>query len=176
MRDSRLNEWSESRQLIIDLPAALPDEQLYYQIYDANSILIPVLPSNIDIHSATRFIANLLLIAQVDRRDRNLAIVANRIRQNTRSYRMLMRFVTSLRIPIIAQLRDSQNFVHAAADGIGIYEMPVYKVKKDIQQMNPIIDWLDKWRMRKLDAAASANFEHMPAAEILTPALSKSHH
>ncbi len=176
MRDSRLNEWSESRQLIIDLPAALPDEQLYYQIYDANSILIPVLPSNIDIHSATRFIANLLLIAQVDRRDRNLAIVANRIRQNTKSYRMLMRFVTSLRIPIIAQLRDSQNFVHAAADGIGIYEMPAYKVRKDIQQMDPIIDWLDKWRMRKLDAAASANFEHMPAAEILTPALTKGHH
>ena len=66
--------------------------------------------------------------------------------------------------------------MHAAADGIGIYEMPVYKVKKDIQQMDPIIDWLDKWRMRKLDAAASATFEHMPAAEILTPALTKDHH
>ena len=156
--------------MIVDLPAALPDDQLYYQTYDANSILIPVLPSEIDIYSATAFIANLLLIAQLDRRNRNLAIVANRTRQNTRSYRMLMRFLTSLEIPIIAQLRDSQNYVHAAAEGIGVFEMPAYKSRMDVERMEPIIAWLDKWRMRKLDAAASPEFEHTMGSEVLTPA------
>lgn len=174
-KGAQLHAWPGSRQLIVDLPAALPEDQLYYQTYDANSILIPVLPSEIDIYSAARFIANLLLVAQLDRRNRNLAIVANRTRQNNRSCRRLMRFLTSLEIPIIAQLRDSQNYVHAAAAGIGIYEMPAYRVRKDVEKMAPIIAWLDSWRMRKLDAAASARFEHAPSAAVLTPTLIKQH-
>ena len=84
----------------------------------------------------------------LDRRNRNLAIVANRTRENTISYRMLMRFLRSLEIPIIAQLRDSQNFVRAAAQGIGIYELPGYLAKKDIERMDPIIEWLDSRRSR----------------------------
>jgi len=165
-----LHAWPGSAHMIVDLPAALPDDQLYYQTYDANSILIPVMPSEIDIYSAAAFIANLLLIAQLDRRNRNVAIVANRTRQNTRSLRKLMRFLTSLEIPIIAQLRDSQNYVHAAAEGIGVFEMPAYKARKDVEKMQPIIAWLEKWRMRKLDAAASTDFQHALGSEILTPA------
>ncbi len=164
----------ESQELIVDLPAALPHDQLYEQTYGANSILIPVLPSAIDIYSASRFIAELLLIAQIDRRDRQLAVIANRTRKNTRSLQMLTRFLTSLRIPLIAQFRDSQNFVNAAAEGIGICEMPAYRIKKDIEQMNSVVEWLDQWRMRKLDAAASMRFEHRPGAEILTPAAHKT--
>ncbi|MGI9261352.1 MAG: ParA family protein, partial [Woeseiaceae bacterium] len=123
------------------------------------------------IYSAASFIADLLLLAQFDRHKHNLAIVANRTRENTRSLRMLMRFLTSLEIPIIARLRDSQNFVHAAAQGIGIYEMPAYKVRKDVEQMDSIIAWLDGWRMRMLDSVATPGFEHVPSEELLTPAL-----
>lgn len=172
---SMLRAWPESRQLIVDLPAAMPPEDIYDFTYDANSILIPVLPSPIDAYSASRFIADLLLNAQIDRRDRQLAVIANRTRQNTRSYRMLMRFLTSLRIPLIAQLRDSQNYIHAAAQGIGVCEMPAYRVKKDVEDMDSIIAWLGQWRMRKLDAAASTRYEHRPGAEVLTPAAAKYH-
>lgn len=174
-KSSQLHAWPGSRQLIVDLPAALPDDQLYYQTYDANSILIPITPSEIDIYSAARFIADLLLVAQFDVRSRNLAIVANRTRRNTKSLRMLMRFLSSLEIPMIAQLRDSQSYVHAAAHGIGIYEMPAYKVRQDVEQLDRVIAWLDNWRMRKLDAVASPRFEHAPRAEVLTPTVTKEH-
>ncbi len=167
---AELDAWPGSREMIVDLPAALPEEQLYYQTYDADSILIPVMPSEIDIYSAARFIADLLLVAQYDRRNSNLAIIANRTRQNTRSFRRLMRFLTSLEIPLIAQLRDSQNFVHAAARGIGICEMQPHRVRKDIEQMDRITDWIDNWRMRKLDAAVATGFHHDLGAEVLTPA------
>lgn len=170
-RRAELHAWPGSEQMILDLPAALPDDQLYYQTYDANSILIPVMPSEIDIYSAAGFIANLLLIAQLDRRNRNLAIVANRTRKRTKSYRMLMRFLTSLEIPIIAELRDSQNFVHAAALGLGICELPSYKTRQDLEELAPVIAWLDSWRMRRLDAAASSAYEHSPSSEVLTPAM-----
>ena len=159
----------ETEKLIVDSPAAVSPDELHDFTYDADSILIPVLPSEIDVFCASRFMAELLLVAQIDRRDCRLAIVANRTRQNTRSYQMLMRFLTSLKIPIIAVLRDSQNFVHAAANGIGIHELPAYKTKQDIAQMNLIISWLDQWRMRRLDAVTSPHFEHLRGAPVLTP-------
>lgn len=134
----------DSRTVIVDLPAAIPYEQLHAYTYLADSLLLPVQPSEIDVYAATRFIAELLLNVQLDRNERRLAIVANRVRTRTRSYQMLTRFLSSLKIPMIAALRDSQNYVHAAARGIGIGEMPFYKVKNDLPQMNAIVSWLDK--------------------------------
>ena len=171
----QLSAWPGSTHMIFDLPAALSTNQLFDQTYDANSILIPVVPSEIDIYAAASFIADLLLVAQLDRRNRNVAIIANRTRQNTRSYRMLLRFLTSLEIPLVAQLRDTQNYVHATANGIGICEMPPYRVKQDLEQLDLIVAWLEKWRMRRLDAVASASFKHSPGAEVLTPASTKEH-
>jgi len=157
---SNLQVRPDSEKLIIDSPAGLSPDDLFDVTYDAGSILIPVQPSEIDVFCASRFIAELLLGAQIDRRDSRLAIVANRTRQNTRSYRMLMRFLTSLRIPIIAVLRDSQNFVHAAADGISIHELPAYKTKKDIAQMDLIVNWLDRSDARGLYDRVSTESEH----------------
>jgi chromosome partitioning protein len=145
-----LHAWPGSREMIVDLPAALTPNQLFYEIYDAGSVLIPVVPSEIDIYSAASFIADLLLVARYDRRNRNLAIVANRTRHYTKSYRMLMRFLTSLQIPVVAQLRDSQNYVYAAANGIGICEMPAYKAGQDIEHFESLVEWLDGWSTRRL--------------------------
>lgn len=165
-----------SSKVIVDLPAAVSTERLQEVTYDAGSILIPVLPSEIDVTCAARFIAELLLNAQIDRRNRQLAIVANRTRQNNKSYRLLMRFLTSLRIPLIAVLRDSQNYVHAAGRGIGICEMPAYQTEKDLPDWQLIINWLDQWRMRQLDSATSSQFEHVPGTQVLTPMHHLEHH
>ena len=170
-KGNELHAWPGSRQMIVDLPAAIPENQLYYQTYDADSILIPITPSEIDIYSAARFIANLLLIAQFDRRNRNLAIVANRTRRHTISFRMLMRFLTSLEIPVVANLRDSQVFVHAAAHGIGICDMPQYLVKNDVEQLEAVVAWLDNWRLRRFDAAAEETLQQTEVSETFRPAL-----
>jgi chromosome partitioning protein len=160
----------DSRILICDVPAALTQEQIHDVAYDAHSILIPVMPSEIDVYSASRFIAELLLVSQFDRRDGQLAVVANRTRVNTRSFKTLMRFLTSLKIPIVSVLRDSQNYVHAAANGIGIHDLPAHRASKDVFQMELIVNWLNLWRMRRLDAVTTSQYEHLPGAEILTPA------
>jgi chromosome partitioning protein len=159
----------DTRVVISDLPASIALNDLYLHTHGADSILIPVLPSEIDIFSASRFIAELMLDVALDRRDRKLAIVANRVRQNTRSWHRLMRFLTSLNIPMIAALRDTQSYVQAAAQGIGIFEMPAYKVAKDIEPMSAITHWLDEWHMRRLDTTIAPGFEHRPGAEVLTP-------
>jgi chromosome partitioning protein len=136
----------DSHTVIVDMPAAIPRNRLYEYTHLGDTLLIPIQPSEIEVHSATRFIAELLLDAQLDRRAGSLAIVANRVRARTRSYDRLMRFLTSLRIPLVATFRDSQNFVHAAANGIGICELPAYRARQDIPQIERVMSWIDKRR------------------------------
>jgi len=169
--DRPLYAWPGSNEMIVDLPAGLTPNQLFYEIYDAGSVLIPVVPSEIDIYSAASFIADLLLVAQYDRRNRNLAIVANRTRHYTKSYKMLMRFLRSLQIPIVAQLRDSQNYVHAAAQGIGICEMPAYKAGPDIEHFESLVAWLDKWRTRGLGSLVGDRSEQTAATTAVSTEL-----
>lgn len=147
----------ETEEVIIDLPAGADFDELMHVTYDAGSILIPITPSDIDVFCASRFIANLLLVARFDRRDCQLAIVANRTRQNTKSLERLMRFLKSLEIPLISVLRDTQNYVTAAANGICIHELPSYQTRQDTAQMDAIIGWLDQWPSRRLHTGPSAD-------------------
>jgi len=168
-------QFPDSKQVIIDLPAALTAEEIFDHVYDASSILIPVVPSEIDIYSAAKFIADLLLFTQLDRRKKNLAIVANRVRQNTKSYAMLRRFLTSLDIPVIARLRDSQTFVQAAAAGIGISEMQPSRVRQDMEQFEMITSWLEHWRIRQLDALIAEEIRRAPDLDTYQPAVALRH-
>lgn len=158
-RSWQLRVPNDTTTLIVDSPASVTHDDLRDLTRDATSILVPVLPSAIDIHAASRCIADLLLVAKIDRRDRKLAVVANRTRANTKSLDKLMRFLDSLSIPIIAVLRDTQNFVHAADAGIGICEMQPYKVRKDIEQLEKIIQWLDGWEDRRRDPIETRRIE-----------------
>ena len=96
----------------------------------ADKILVPVLPSDIDIHACSRCVQNLLLVAKVQRNDHRLGIIANRVRRNTLIYQSLSRFLDTLGIPIVATLRDSQNYVRAAEQGLGLAEMKPYQVAR----------------------------------------------
>ena len=134
---------AESKQLIFDLPAAIPLDTLYAYTHMADSILIPIAPSSIDVHSATRLIAELLLDVQLDRRENKIAIIANRVRANTRSFQMLRRFFASLEIPVVSVLRDSQSYVAASAAGIGICDLPLYRVRDELIAWKALLAWLD---------------------------------
>jgi chromosome partitioning protein len=84
----------------------------------------------------------LLLIAKVRRDEYRIGVVANRVRRNTLIYQSLMRFLETLRIPVIATLRDSQNYVHAAEQGLGVHEMKRYVVAQDLEDWKPMLAWL----------------------------------
>lgn len=161
-RSWQLRVPNDTRTLLIDSPASVDHDDLRELTRDSTSILVPVLPSSMDIHAASRCIADLLLVAKVDRRDRKLAVVANRTRKNTRSFGKLMRFLDSLGIPIIAVLRDTQNFVRSAEQGLGVCEMPPSKVRPDIEQIEKIVSWLDAWPERKRESGSTRSVTKRP--------------
>jgi len=128
--------------VIVDTPAALEPRLLPEMTRAADKIIVPVLPSDIDIHACSRCISDLLLVAKIRREDDRLGVIANRIRRNTLIYQALIRFLHTLGIPIVATLRDSQNYVRAAELGLGVHEMKSYVAQDDVEQWEPLIAWL----------------------------------
>lgn len=145
--------------VIVDSPAGICHDELREITRDSTRILVPVLPSSMDIDAASRCIADLLLVAKVNRNDHKLAVIANRTRKHTKSLARLMRFLDSLGIPVIAVLRDSQNFVHSAENGIGLHEMQPSRVLADLEQLDRIVHWLDGWYERRQATADFAGIQ-----------------
>ena len=132
----------DTQRLVVDTAAALEAQRMPDLTRNATAVLVPVLPSDIDIHAAAKCISDLLLIAKIKREEQRIAVIANRVRKNTLVYKALMRFLETLNIPVVATLRDSQNYIKAAECGVGLFEMKPYVVREDLEQWLPLLGWL----------------------------------
>ncbi|TNF91121.1 MAG: AAA family ATPase [Gammaproteobacteria bacterium] len=128
---------------LVDSPAGADMNELSLLFQQNDSILIPVLPSPIDIHATAHFIKTLLTTGRARQKMVRLAVVANRVRKNTLMYHSLERFLFSLNIPFISSLRDTQLYARAIEMGIGVQEISTSRNKIDKEQWAPIFRWLD---------------------------------
>lgn len=148
----------ETDRVIIDAPAGFDHPQLLEFIRQVDTVLIPVLPSPIDIHAATRFVEDLLLVAKVRQLGVRVGVVANRAKKNTKMYLSLERFLKTLHLPFITTLRDTQNYVHAAERGIGIHEMWDKRADVDKEHWQPLLAWLEEGCTEMQDTDRSTRF------------------
>jgi chromosome partitioning protein len=66
-----------------------------------------------------------------------------------------LRFLDTLRIPVIATLRDSQNYVRAAELGVGLHEMKHWTVAQDLADWEPLLAWLKEREVPAVTAGAA---------------------
>ena len=133
--------------VVYDTPAAAHGRELANLLRQPQSIIIPVLPSPIDMRAATPFIQKVLDNSRVSRKEARVALIANRCRENYNIYHELDAFLRRVRkAPFISVLRETQNYVRAAERGLGIFELAPYAVRRDVEQWEPIIRWLDSKR------------------------------
>lgn len=131
-------------RVIIDAPSGVTGLQLVDYVQSADIILLPVLPSPLDIHATAHFIQDLLLVGKIRSRGIRLGIVANRVRRNTLVFKDLERFLETLRLPLVATLRDSQNHIRAAEQGLAIHELPGARVEPDRERWAHLTAWLEQ--------------------------------
>ena len=133
----------ETDVAIVDSPAGTDITELALLFQQNDSVLIPVLPSPIDIHATAYFIKALLTTGRARNKMIRLAVVANRVRKNTLMYHSLERFLFSLNIPFISSLRDTQLYARAIELGVGVQELKTARNKIDREQWAPIFRWLE---------------------------------
>ncbi len=146
--------------VVMDSPASIARRDVVSLVARADAIIVPVLPSPIDIHAAADFVRDLIVYGKIRTNHKPLAVVANRARPNTAIYNLLKSFLHSMRLPVATTLRDSQNYVHASIHGIGIFEMDPLMVARDVEQWQPLLRWIneavEKGRMPLADRAPQA--------------------
>lgn len=135
-----------SEILVIDAPARVHGTELNELVRRAETILVPVLPSAIDMKACSHFMTELLEIGKVSRKQARLAVVANRVREYTLVYEELDTYLSKLKVPYLGSLREAQNYLRAYARGMGVLELPEYLAWPDWKQWEPIGEWLDSRR------------------------------
>ena len=132
--------------VILDAPAAVHGAELTALARKAETILIPVLPSPIDMRAASDFIKEIKSCAPVAQKKAKIALVANRCRSITNISAELEEFLSKQKIPFLTTLRDSQNYVRAADRGLGVFELGPAASAIDREQWQPILKWLKSKR------------------------------
>jgi chromosome partitioning protein len=134
---------------IIDAPAAVHGKALAELVKRAQTVLMPVLPTALDMRAALRFHKEIADLSRVHNRQVKIATVANRVREISPSRWELEDFLRAMklpdgrRLPFIACLRNSQNYVRAAARGLGIAEIAPSAVAHDLELWRPLLRWLN---------------------------------
>jgi len=134
---------SGTEYVISDTPAGYAAIEIEDRIAEADVILIPVLPSSIDVHCTADFIHDLLLINRARALNKRLAIVANRSRRHTRATEKLDSFLHDLDLPVIGRIRDTQHYVSAVEQGLGIHELAEREARRHTDTWEGLLAWID---------------------------------
>lgn len=149
-RSWQLNIPSQADWVIMDAPAGISGFRLADFVQRVDTVVIPVLPSPIDIHATTHFIKDLLLVGKARHFGTNIAVLANRVRENTRMFKKLRFFLASLELPYVATLRESQDYMRAAEQGLCVHELVKPRATASSDQWQPLLAWLQSLPQRRI--------------------------
>jgi chromosome partitioning protein len=107
----------------------------------ADKIIVPIMPSMFDMQATHAFIVKLLQLKRAH--TTHVAVVGNRVDSRTVAAANLKKFMDSLNVPVLTYIRDTQYYVHMAAHGLSMFDISASKVQRDLDQWQPICQWLD---------------------------------
>ena len=141
---NKLQKKKKDSVVIYDLPASLYGSRLENYVKKANVIIVPVMPSPIDMRAAKEFISSLRSMGPIVRKRVKIGLVANRCRANTNIFLELDDYLVKERgIKYITAFRDNTNYIKAARSGVGIFEMGESLTAQDREEWKPLISWIN---------------------------------
>jgi chromosome partitioning protein len=126
--------------VVLDTPAGLHGRRFDEVMKLADQIIVPLQPSIFDIYATRDFLNQVLAhrkSAQVQ-----VGVVGMRVREHTIAADQLKAFVAQLEVPVVGYLRDTQNYIQLAARGLTLWDVAPGRVERDLQQWEPLIEWL----------------------------------
>jgi chromosome partitioning protein len=133
----------ETTHVVLDTPAGLHGKKLAQVLKLVNRVIVPLQPSIFDILATQHFLDLLLEEKEIRRQHAFVAVVGMRVDARTRAAGELERFLAGRGLPVLAHLRDTQNYVQAAAHGLTIFELPPSRAAQDWEQWQPLTAWAD---------------------------------
>ena len=132
----------EADWVVVDAPAGLQGYKLSDYLRAADKVLVPLVPSVFDMAATEDFLN--AIRNEIRGQRGKVGIVAMRVDPRTRAAGMLEEFLRHFDIPIVAYLRNTQNYVNVAAAGASIFDPPRARHRRDAEQWAPLLEWLEQ--------------------------------
>jgi chromosome partitioning protein len=141
---SKIQKKKKDAIVIYDLPAAVHGDRLYNYLKKTDIVIVPVIPSPIDMRAASDFINELRKAGPVIRKKIKIGLVANRARAITNIFLELDDYLLKQKgFKYITALRDNTNYIKSAKTGLGIYDMGQAQTAQDREEFKPLIRWIN---------------------------------
>jgi len=134
----------DAERVLIDTPAGSDAESLAALLDSADAVLVPVLPSPIDLEATAPFLAELAAVPRIKRGRLPVALVANRLKPWTRASQDTLESLRAMPFPLAAELRDSQAYALLAGLGKGLFDYGSEQVRSHQDDWAPLLRWLKR--------------------------------
>ena len=147
-QDKKAMQEADPQWLVVDLPAGIHGETLRNAVRRADILLVPISPSYFDFEATRAFLAKLAEYKSVKEGKVSIGLVGMRVDARTQSSTELEEFIKEHDFPFVTNLRDTQVYVHAARDGLSVFDMPRSRVEQDWDQWRRLTRWIARQTTR----------------------------
>ena len=131
-------------RIVIDGHTSGSEREVDELVAMTDVILVPVLPSTIDIRAGERFITAIMTRPKFRAAPRPIGVIANRVQHNTAAQARLMHFLGCLNVPVAVTLRDSPLYGDAMGSGLGVADLfDVRSARKEMTAWRALVDWVE---------------------------------
>lgn len=143
-RDWRKSVPADAEAVVIDAPAGAQAEDLQKFLDEADAVVVPVLPSALDIEATVGFLNTLAKVPRVRRRKLPVGLVLNRSKPWTNASQQALEMLSTWPYPVAAQLRDTQAYVVLVGLGRSLFDYHSAQVRDHQEDWEPLLKWLRK--------------------------------
>lgn len=141
---AKKDEPHRTENLVIDSPAGLHGKNLAHAVKLADKIIVPVTPSMFDLSASQDFLKSLVEEKKVRNSHCQIGVVGMRMEMRTRAAQALEYFLSTLDLPILAYLRETQVYVNAAFEGKSLFDLPHHIAERELEQWTYLQSWLEQ--------------------------------
>jgi chromosome partitioning protein len=147
--DGSIKNWQKNipdntQVVVIDTPAGAMGDDLAPFLEMADAVLVPVLPSMIDIEATVPFLNSLAKTDRVKKKKLPVGLVGNRLKPWTNASQQAVEQLKSWPYSVVGELRDTQAYVLMVALGKSVFDYNSEQLRSHQEDWTSILKWIKK--------------------------------